>query len=170
MGQPAARLTDMHTCPMVTALVPHVGGPILAPGMPTVLTGSLPQARITDTCVCVGPPDVIVQGSPTVLVGGLLAARMGDMTAHGGVIVMGQPNVLIGGGAGGGGGGGGNSGTKKTTGQSSDTLSDIGGAAIGALAMGGYTPRPQAKANKAAAKARLPFEQRCPPKPGTTGA
>jgi uncharacterized Zn-binding protein involved in type VI secretion len=92
---PAARITDMHTCPMVTGLVPHVGGPIVT-GCPTVLTGFLPQARVTDTLVCVGPPDVIVKGSPTVLVGGLLAARIGDMTAHGGVIVTGLPTVLIG--------------------------------------------------------------------------
>ncbi len=96
MGQPAARLTDMHTCPMVTVLVPHVGGPILAPGAPTVLIGSLPAARVGDTCVCVGPPDVIALGSFTVLIAGQPAARMGDMTAHGGVIVLGLPTVLIG--------------------------------------------------------------------------
>jgi uncharacterized Zn-binding protein involved in type VI secretion len=98
MGMPAARLTDMHVCPMVTVLVPHVGGPILAPGAiaPPVLTGSLPQARVTDMCVCVGPPDMIVLGSFTVLVNSMPAARIGDMTAHGGVIVMGLPTVLIG--------------------------------------------------------------------------
>ena len=106
---PAARVTDMHVCPMVTGIVPHVGGPILPPCMPTVLTGSIPQARVTDLATCVGPPDMIVKGAFTVLVGGMPAARMGDMTAHGGVIVMGFPTVLIGdagGGAGGGGGGG----------------------------------------------------------------
>lgn len=96
-GPPASRLTDMHVCPMFTGPVPHVGGPILAPGAPTVLTGSLPQARVTDTCVCVGPPDVIVKGSATVLVMNLPAARIGDLTAHGGVIVLGFPTVLIGG-------------------------------------------------------------------------
>jgi uncharacterized Zn-binding protein involved in type VI secretion len=96
MGMPAARLTDMHTCPMVTGVVPHVGGPIIAPGMPTVLIGGLPAARITDTCVCVGPPDVIVTASMTVFIGGLNAARIGDKTAHGGVIVTGHPLVLIG--------------------------------------------------------------------------
>jgi uncharacterized Zn-binding protein involved in type VI secretion len=96
MGQPAARLTDMHTCPMVTVLVPHVGGPITAPGCPTVLIGMLPAARVTDIAICVGPPDVIVQGSPTVLIGGVPAARIGDLTAHGGVIVTGEPTVLIG--------------------------------------------------------------------------
>ena len=93
----AARVTDMHTCPMVTVLVPHVGGPILPPGMPTVLIGSLPAARVSDMAVCVGPPDVIALGSFTVLIGSLPAARLGDMTAHGGVIVMGCPNVIIGG-------------------------------------------------------------------------
>jgi uncharacterized Zn-binding protein involved in type VI secretion len=100
MGQPAARLTDMHTCPMFSGLVPHVGGPIVTPGDPMVLIGGLPAARVTDLAVCCGPQDVIVQGSPTVLIGGLMAARIGDMTAHGGVIVMGDPTVLIGDGAG----------------------------------------------------------------------
>jgi len=96
MGMPAARATDMHVCPMVTVLVPHVGGPILPPCCPTVLTGSLPQARVTDMATCVGPPDVIVLGSFTVLVGSLPAARMLDTTAHGGKIVLGLPTVLIG--------------------------------------------------------------------------
>ena len=93
---PAARATDMHVCPMLTVLVPHVGGPILPPCCPTVLTGSLPQARVTDMATCVGPPDVIVLGSFTVLVGSLPAARMLDTTAHGGKIILGLPTVLIG--------------------------------------------------------------------------
>jgi uncharacterized Zn-binding protein involved in type VI secretion len=93
---PAARVTDMHTCPMVTVLVPHVGGPILPPGCPTVLIGFLPAARIGDMAVCVGPPDVIAMGSPTVVIGNMPAARIGDLTAHGGVIVLGCPTVLIG--------------------------------------------------------------------------
>jgi uncharacterized Zn-binding protein involved in type VI secretion len=97
MGQPAARLTDMHVCPMVTGVVPHVGGPIAGPGMPTVLIGGMPAATIGDMCVCVGPPDVIAKGSATVLIGGKPAARMGDNTAHGGVIVLGCPTVQIGG-------------------------------------------------------------------------
>jgi uncharacterized Zn-binding protein involved in type VI secretion len=96
MGQPAARLTDMHVCPMVTGVVPHVGGPISAPGAPTVLIGGQPAARVGDMAVCVGPPDVIALGSFTVLIGGMPAARMGDMTAHGGAIVLGYPTVLIG--------------------------------------------------------------------------
>ena len=87
----------MHVCPMVTVLVPHVGGPILPPGAPTVLIGGLPAANVGCMCVCVGPPDSIVKGSATVLIGGMPAARMGDMTAHGGSIVAGCPTVLIGG-------------------------------------------------------------------------
>lgn len=96
MGQPAARLTDMHVCPMFTGPVPHVGGPIVGPGCPTVLIGMLPAARISDMLVCVGPPDVIAMGAPTVLIGGMPAARMGDSTAHGGTIVLGCFTVLIG--------------------------------------------------------------------------
>jgi uncharacterized Zn-binding protein involved in type VI secretion len=68
-GLPAARVTDLHTCPMVTGVVPHVGGPILPPGGITVLIGGLPAARMGDMATCVGPPDVIVKGCPTVLIG-----------------------------------------------------------------------------------------------------
>ncbi len=92
---PAARVTDMHVCPMVTGVVPHVGGPILPPGAPTVLIGGMPAARVGDMCVCVGPPDVIAMGSTTVLIGGMPAARLGDPTAHGGAIILGCPTVLI---------------------------------------------------------------------------
>jgi uncharacterized Zn-binding protein involved in type VI secretion len=94
----AARLTDMHVCPMVTPPgVPHVGGPIIGPGAPTVLIGDMPAAVIGDTCVCVGPPDAIIMGSTTVMIGGKPAARMGDPTVHGGTIIIGCPTVLIGG-------------------------------------------------------------------------
>ncbi len=117
---PAARITDMHACPMATGIVPHVGGPICT-GFFTVITGSMPQARISDMCVCVGPPDVIVKGSATVIVGGMPAARIGDMTAHGGVIVTGFPTVIIGDASDGGGGGGG------------------GGAGAGSMAQGAAT-------------------------------
>jgi uncharacterized Zn-binding protein involved in type VI secretion len=96
MGQPAARLTDMHVCPMLTVLVPHVGGPIAGPGSPVTLIGGMPAARVGDMAVCVGPPDVIALGSFTTLIGGQPAARMGDMTAHGGAIILGCPTVLIG--------------------------------------------------------------------------
>jgi uncharacterized Zn-binding protein involved in type VI secretion len=98
MGMPAARISDMHVCPMVTVLVPHVGGPVLPPGAPTVLIGKMPAARVSDMCTCVGPPDVIVKGSGTVLIAGLPAARLLDSTAHGGMIAgPGCPTVLIGG-------------------------------------------------------------------------
>ncbi len=93
---PAARVGDMHVCPLVTVLVPHVGGPILPPGGVPVLIGGMPAARVTDMALCVGPPDVIVLGSFKVLIGGMPAARLGDLTAHGGTIVMGCPTVLIG--------------------------------------------------------------------------
>ena len=93
---PAARITDMHTCPMFNGPVPHVGGPILPPGAPTVLIGGLPAARVGDMAVCAGPPDSIILGSATVIIGGMPAARMGDYTAHGGVIVLGCPTVIIG--------------------------------------------------------------------------
>lgn len=96
MGMPAARLGDMHVCPMVTVLVPHVGGPIAAPCAPTVLIGGMPAARVGDMCICTGPPDVIAMGSFTVLIAGQPAARIGDLTAHGGSIVAGLPTVLIG--------------------------------------------------------------------------
>ena len=95
MGLPAARVTDMHVCPMVTVLVPHVGGPILPPCAVTVLIGGLPAARITDMAVCVGPPDVIAVGSTICLIKGLPAARITDMTVHGGVIILGCFTVLI---------------------------------------------------------------------------
>jgi uncharacterized Zn-binding protein involved in type VI secretion len=97
---PAARIGDMHTCPMVTPgtpPVPHVGGPITGPGVPTVLIGGMPAAVMGDMATCVGPPDSIIKGSATVLIGNKPAARIGDNTAHGGVIVAGCPTVLIGG-------------------------------------------------------------------------
>lgn len=100
---PAARITDMHVCPMVTGIVPHVGGPILPPCAVDVLIGGLPAARVGDMLTCVGPPDVIVKGSPTVLINNRPAARMLDQTAHGGLIVLGCFTVIIGDGGGGGG-------------------------------------------------------------------
>jgi uncharacterized Zn-binding protein involved in type VI secretion len=92
----AARITDMHTCPLASPN-PHVGGPVTGPGVPTVLIGSLPAAVVSDLCVCAGPPDSIVKGSTTVFIGGRMAVRLGDLTAHGGVIVSGMPTVIIGG-------------------------------------------------------------------------
>lgn len=98
---PAARITDMHTCPMQTPAfpspIPHVGGPVVGPGVPNVLIGNKPAAVVGDMCTCVGPPDTIVKGSSTVFIGGRPAARMGDSTAHGGTIMAGLPTVMIGG-------------------------------------------------------------------------
>ncbi len=94
---PAARVSDMHTCPMATGPVPHVGGPILPPCAPTVMVGMLPAARVTDMATCVGPPDTIAKGSSSVMICNMPAARLGDQTAHGGVIILGCPTVMIGG-------------------------------------------------------------------------
>lgn len=96
MGLPAARVTDMHVCPMVTGTVPHVGGPVTGPGKPTVLIGGMPAAVVGDMATCTGPPDTIIAGSSTVMIGGMPAARLGDSTAHGGSIVLGEFTVLIG--------------------------------------------------------------------------
>ncbi len=98
MPNPAARVGDMHTCPAVDPSGnPHVGGPVLPPGCPTVLIGGPPAARVMDPALCTGPPDIIVVGSSTVLIGGKLAAYMGCATMHGGVITGGCSTVLIGG-------------------------------------------------------------------------
>lgn len=94
---PAARIGDMHTCPMVNpGGVPHVGGPIIGPGAPTVLIANMPAAVAGDMCVCAGPPDSLPMGSATVFIGGKPAIRMGDSSAHGGTVVAGAPTVLIG--------------------------------------------------------------------------
>ncbi|GAB2191725.1 PAAR domain-containing protein [Sessilibacter sp. MAH2] len=98
MGKPASRITDMHVCPKTNpGPVPHVGGPIVTPGGPTVIIGGLPSATVGSVCVCIGPPDSVSKGSSTVMICGKPAARMGDSTAHGGKIVVGFPTVLIGG-------------------------------------------------------------------------
>lgn len=93
----AARVSDMHLCPQINGTVPHVGGPVMPAGCPTVLIAGLPAARVGDQCTCTGPPDSITKGSGTVNIGGSSAARMGDNTAHGGVIIIGCPTVNIGG-------------------------------------------------------------------------
>ena len=96
---PAARLTDMHVCPMVTPglpPIPHVGGPISGPGAPTVMVAFMPAARVGDMAVCVGPPDSIVMGSVKVMIANMPAARLTSLTAHGGTVVVGAPTVLIG--------------------------------------------------------------------------
>ncbi len=93
---PAARLSDMHICPLVSpGPVPHVGGPITT-GSSTVLIGFMPAARVTDMAICTGPPDMISMGSSSVIIDFMPAARLGDSTVHGGVIVTGEPTVMIG--------------------------------------------------------------------------
>ena len=95
---PAARISDMHACPLATPgtpPIPHVGGPILK-GAATVMIGFMPAARVGDMAVCVGPPDTIAKGSPTVIIEDMMAARMGDLTVHGGSITFGCPTVIIG--------------------------------------------------------------------------
>jgi len=82
---PAARVGDPTGHP----------GVIGPPGVPTVLIAGMPAARVGDMATCVGPPDAIAQGSAKVMIGGMPAARMGDMTAHGGVITLGAPTVII---------------------------------------------------------------------------
>ncbi|MEP6847669.1 MAG: PAAR domain-containing protein [Acidobacteriota bacterium] len=97
---PASRVADMHICPMVTPgtpPIPHVGGPVLPPGCPTVLMGMMPAARVGDMCVCVGPPDSIAMGSTSVITGYSLQARIGDPTIHGGSLILGFPQVMVGG-------------------------------------------------------------------------
>jgi uncharacterized Zn-binding protein involved in type VI secretion len=157
MGQPAARVGDMHVCPMVTPGVPpipHVGGPILPTCSINVLTGGAPQARVSDKATCVGPPDVIVKGSLGVLVNKLPAARLGDLFVHGGTITVGDPTVLIGDVGGGGGGGGGMAKAGVGSGQGIDTSPLSSSAAY-------IQPFKQAAAYKNAAKAGTPFCERC---------
>lgn len=163
MGMPAARVTDMHVCPMVTGIVPHVGGPILPPAAITVLTGSLPQARLGDMAVCVGPPDVIILGAFTVLAMGAPAARLGDMTAHGGTIVLGFPTVLIGdsGGGGGGGGGGGAAMADKVGGSGGKSGSMTKPDLVMNASTAFSQPEAQAKTLKQAAADGSPFCDRC---------
>lgn len=91
MGKPAARIGDMHVCPLPY----HVGGPIIS-GSPNVLINSIPAARVSDKATCMAPPDTIAKGSAGVQINGKPAARITDTTAHGGVIVAGSVNVLIG--------------------------------------------------------------------------
>jgi uncharacterized Zn-binding protein involved in type VI secretion len=86
----------MHTCPKVEpGPKPHVGGPVSA-GEASVLIGSMPAARVADALSCVGPADAVAEGEASVLIGNRPAARLGDATSHGGVLVAGDPTVLIG--------------------------------------------------------------------------
>lgn len=147
--KPAARITDLHACPMVTGIVPHVGGPILPPGQATTLIGGLPAARVGDLAVCVGPPDTIAVGAPTTMIGGMPAARMGDQMAHGGVIVLGCPTVLIGDGGSGSGGGARTAAGKSSPGSKSPHV------------VTRVAPTLQSMAMQAAKRAQRPFCEEC---------
>ncbi|MCU0649153.1 MAG: PAAR domain-containing protein [Gemmatimonadaceae bacterium] len=171
--KPAARLTDLHTCPMVNGLVPHVGGPILPTCHVTTLIGGLPAARVTDKALCVGPPDVIASGAPSTFIGGLPAARLGDQTMHGGIITMGCPTVLIGdrsGGAGGGSGGGGVARAAAAALLQVMTMRDAKAAgapfceecAAGSASAVSPSASPQADTLRAARAAGTPFCEECP--------
>ncbi|HWZ23617.1 MAG TPA: PAAR domain-containing protein [Cytophagaceae bacterium] len=94
---PATRITDMHICPMLSGVIPHIGGPVIGPGCMTVVIGGMPAAVVGDMCTCIGSPDSIVKGSATVMIGGKPAVRIGDTTAHGGSIILGCMTVIIGG-------------------------------------------------------------------------
>ncbi len=94
-GKPIATMGSMHMCPMCSGTVPHVGGPISGPGAPNVLINGKPAALMGDMCVCVGPPDVVAQGNPSVLINGVPVVCQGDLTAHGGAITAGEPNVMV---------------------------------------------------------------------------
>lgn len=99
MFAPIARLNDMHLCPMQTPAVvpiPHVGGPLIGPGAPTVLAGGVPISVLGDTAVCFGPPDVMVLAAFSVLAEGKPVVRICDTSAHGGVTLIGLPTVLVG--------------------------------------------------------------------------
>jgi len=94
----AARVTDNHTCPLTNPNAsPHTGGPVMPPGIPTVLIGGKPAATVGSMCVCAGPPDSIIKGSASVFINNKPAARQGDKTAHGGSITAGCTSVIIGG-------------------------------------------------------------------------
>jgi uncharacterized Zn-binding protein involved in type VI secretion len=80
---------------MCTGTVPHVGGPISGPGAPNVLINNNPVALMGDMCICVGPPDVIAQGHPLVKANGVPVVCLGDLTAHGGAITMGESTVMV---------------------------------------------------------------------------
>jgi uncharacterized Zn-binding protein involved in type VI secretion len=157
----AARLLDMHTCPLLDGLKPHVGGPITGPGVPTVLIGGMPAAVVGDVLACAGPPDAIANGSLTVMIGGRPAARQTDLTAHGGLIAAGCPTVMIGDAAGGGGGG-------SATGAGGDSsitavAAQIGAALLAAAVSAVRVPRsPQAHALLEAAEEGAPLVEKCP--------
>lgn len=96
MGLPIARITDIHICPVVSGIIPHVGGPLLQVSVVTVLMGGLPAAQVSGMLSCIGAVDTIIVGSTTVLVGAIPVARFSDKCAHGGTLITCFPTILIG--------------------------------------------------------------------------
>ncbi|AFO55269.1 MULTISPECIES: PAAR domain-containing protein [Natrinema] len=67
--RPAWRaLADVHTCPLTTGPVPHVGGTVTK-GSTSVLINKMPAARMGDTIIESGPPNTIASGCSTVMIG-----------------------------------------------------------------------------------------------------
>ena len=166
----AARVLDMHVCPMVDILKPHVGGPITGPGATTVLIEGMPAAVVGDIASCAGPPDAIAKGSPTVLFGGRPAARQTDLTSHGGSIAAGCKSVMIDEGGGGGGGGvagadpsGAGIGASGGAGAAATAAAALQAAAVSAAAV---APSPQAHALFEAAQEATAMVQKCPQRRG----
>lgn len=179
----AARVLDMHVCPMVDVLKPHVGGPITGPGVTTVLIEGMPAAVVGDIATCVGPPDAIAKGSSTVLIGGRPAARQTDLTSHGGSIAAGCKSVMIDEGGGGGGGGGagagaggagagpgrvgiGASGIGANGGGSSASAQAAAALQAAAVSAAAVAPSPQAHALLEAAQEGTALVEKCPLKRG----
>lgn len=94
MPGPIATIGSMHVCPMCSGIVPHVGGPVAGPGTPNILINNKPASIMGDMCVCVGPPDVVVQGEASIFFNGVPVVCIGHMTAHGGAITVGEVNVI----------------------------------------------------------------------------
>ena len=96
MPFPVCRMFDNHVCPMITGVVPHVGGPIMTPCVPTVIVMNMPCSVMGDMAICTGPPDTVVMGSPTVMAMGKPVTRITSSCAHGGIVVgPGAPTVLV---------------------------------------------------------------------------
>ena len=95
MKKQVVTIGTMHICPMVTGMIPHIGGPIIGPGCPGVKINGKPVSLIGDICTCSGPPDVVAQGHSGVFVNGTPIVVHNCLTAHGGIIPMGESGVII---------------------------------------------------------------------------
>ncbi len=88
-GKPAARLSDPTSCP-----IPGDGTPAITSGSPDVLFNNLPAARLGDAAGC----GQAISGafSSTVFINGRNATMLGSTLSHGGVVIGGSGDVLIG--------------------------------------------------------------------------